>query len=109
MKQYTFEEVTRLSYEELGVIDDPMLLAASTFVSPMLVRYVVRTGQLDARYPDVPLPKLLFAMNQASAEHGDWPHEIGQQSPAGVRNDQVEAYLNVLDTYEPMRTLLGKP
>lgn len=108
MKQYSIEEVRGMTYEQLGAIDDPFELMATTSMSPMLVRYVVRTGQLEARYPNVPLPTLLDVMNQAAGEHIDWPFAASQHSPAGVQNEEVDAYLNVLDTYEPIRKLLGK-
>jgi hypothetical protein len=50
MKQYTFEEVRGLTFAELGAIDDPMALMATGSLAPMLIRYIVRTVQLESRY-----------------------------------------------------------
>lgn len=36
MKQFTFEDVLSLTFDELGAIEDPMQLAATAQVSPML-------------------------------------------------------------------------
>lgn len=44
MEQYTMEDVSRLTYAELGAIEDPALLMATGGVAPMLIRYIVRTG-----------------------------------------------------------------
>lgn len=44
MEQYTMEDVSRLTYAELGAIEDPALLMAIGGVAPMLIRYIVRTG-----------------------------------------------------------------
>ncbi|AVA33802.1 hypothetical protein [Cupriavidus metallidurans] len=95
MKQFTFEEILGLTATELGAIDDPMQLAATGQASPMLVRYVVRTGQLDERYRGVPLRVLLDAINLAAARI-EWPEEVGQKAPLAAKDAEVEAYLDEL-------------
>jgi hypothetical protein len=95
MRQYTFEDVERMSYAELGAVEDPLELAATGFVSPLLVRYVVRTDQLEERYPDIPLCDLLNAMNQAAMNIA-WPMEVGQRAPLAKRDPVVDRYLDAL-------------
>lgn len=95
MKQFTFEEILGLTYTELGAIDDPMQLAATGHVSPMLVRYVVRTGQLDERYRGVPLRVLLDAIDLAAARI-EWLDGVGQKAPLAAKDAEVEAYLDEL-------------
>ena len=98
MKQYTFAEVLRMTSEELGGIDDPMQLAATENVSPMLVRYVIRTSQLDERYRGVPLRALLGAIDIAADKVG-WPETVGQKVPLATKDAEVEAYLDVLQPH----------
>jgi hypothetical protein len=98
MTQLTFDEVQQLTYADLGAIDDPMDLASTGFVSPMLVRYVVRTGQLESRYPGVALPVLLDAINKAATVIA-WPVDVGQQAPVAKRDPAVDAYLDDLQQH----------
>lgn len=94
MKQYTMEEVSRMTYAELGAIDDPMALMSTGGVSPMLVRYVVRTGQRESRYPGVALPMLLRAISEAAVTVG-WPlATVAQAAPLAVQDATVDAYLD---------------
>jgi hypothetical protein len=65
-----FEEVKRMSFARLGAVEDPMNLMATGFVARMLVRYAVRTVQLDERYPGIALPVSLDAMNKAAMDIG---------------------------------------
>ncbi|MCA3186457.1 MAG: hypothetical protein INH12_26760 [Cupriavidus sp.] len=95
MKQYTFEEVLHLTSIELGAIDDPMQLAATGHISPMLVRYVIRTGQLDERYRGIPLRILLNAVDIAAARL-EWPEAVGQKAPLARKDAEIEAYLDAL-------------
>jgi hypothetical protein len=105
---YTFEDVQGMTFEQLGGIDDPMLLMSTTHVSPMLVRYIVRTKQLEARYAGVELPDLLRAIDLAAAFHRDWPFAVGQGAPVSKRDARVDAYLDALDDSEPMKALRAK-
>ncbi|RKP44701.1 hypothetical protein D7S86_27105 [Pararobbsia silviterrae] len=82
-----------MSFEELGAIKDPMDLGSTGFVAPILVRYVVRTDQLQARYAGASLPTLLRAINVAAA-HAHFPPEIGQLAPRAVRSAIVDRYLD---------------
>ncbi|QBR04184.1 hypothetical protein [Paraburkholderia pallida] len=94
MKDYTLQEVSRMTYAELGAIEDPMTLMSTGGVSPMLVRYMVRTGQLESRYPGVALPMLLRAITQAAATV-DWPlATVAQAAPLAVQDAAVDAYLD---------------
>lgn len=98
MHQYTFDEVLHMSYEQLGAIQDPMQLSAATFVSPMLARYLVKTGQLTKRYPEVGLRALLQAIN-AAATTIPWPADVAQKVPAGTRDAKVDEYLDALQPF----------
>jgi hypothetical protein len=95
MEQYSFEDVRRMSYAQLGAIEDPMDLMATGFVSPMLVRYVVRTDQLEQRYANIALPVLLDALNKAVLNVA-WPPEVGQRAPQARRDQIVDNYLDEL-------------
>jgi hypothetical protein len=98
MTQLTFKEVQELTYADLGAIEDPMDIASTGFVFLMLVRYVVRTGQLDSRYPGVALPVLLDAINKAATVLA-WPVDVGQKAPIAERDSAVEAYLDDLQQH----------
>ncbi|WP_460901100.1 hypothetical protein [Paraburkholderia jirisanensis] len=94
MEQYTMEQVSRMTYAELGAIEDPMDLMATGGVAPMLVRYMVRTGQRDTRYPGIALPMLLRAITEAAATVG-WPLDtVAQAAPLAVEDATVDAYLD---------------
>lgn len=95
MKQYSFEEVSQMSFEQLAAIEDPMQLAATGFISPMLVRYVVRTGQLDSRYAGRALSTLLGAIDKATVRI-DLPVIVQQKIPLAVRDSAVDSYLDDL-------------
>ncbi|WP_434666858.1 hypothetical protein P5W99_37690 [Paraburkholderia sp. A3BS-1L] len=95
MEQYSFEEVKRMSFAQLGAVEDPMDLMTTGFASPMLVRYVVRTGQLDERYPNIALPELLDVINEAAAVV-QWSPEVGQRAPMAKRDPIVDQYLDAL-------------
>jgi len=93
MTQYSLEEVGLMSFEQVGAIEDPMDLASTGFISPMLVRYVVRTEQLEARYSGIALPKLLAAIDKAATVI-DWSLIVGQKMPGEERDARVDAYLD---------------
>lgn len=96
MTSYSFVEVNGLSFEALGKIDDPLELMSTGFVSPILARYVVRTGQLDIRYPNIDLPALLMAINFAATSI-PWPlSTVAQKAPLAIRDPDVDAYLDQL-------------
>jgi len=43
MNQHTYDDVQEMTYQQLGEINDAMQLMSTGHVSPILVRYVVRT------------------------------------------------------------------
>ncbi|HGL6714605.1 hypothetical protein NTJ56_20830 [Burkholderia contaminans] len=98
MEQYTLKEISAMSFAQLGAVDDPMLLMACGSMGPILVRYVIRTGQLDARYQGVALPVLLDAILLA-ASNLPWPPEVGQQAPLAKQSAEVDAYLDSLQPH----------
>jgi hypothetical protein len=94
MTQYTLEEVSRMTYDQLGAIEDPMALMSTSGVSAMLVRYMVRTGQRETRYPGIALPMLLHAISEAAATVS-WPLDtVAQAAPLAVQDAAVDAYLD---------------
>ncbi|VVE84457.1 hypothetical protein [Pandoraea sputorum] len=95
MERLTFEDVKRMTFEELEAIDDPVDLAHIGALSPLLVRYVVRTGQLHLRYDGVALPALLEAINKA-VPVTRLPPEVWRKIPFATRDDDVDAYLDRL-------------
>jgi hypothetical protein len=102
MEKYNFDEAQQLGYEGLGAVSDPSLLTATGYISPMLVRYVVRTGQLEQRYPGVPVGLLLNALNLAGAKSeysGDKMRmqKLGPKIQAAERDAEVDVYLDELD------------
>jgi hypothetical protein len=106
MNQYTFEDVKKMTFEQLGAIDDPWLLIATGLTSPMLLRYVVRTGQLETRYAGATLPNVLQALDRAAAAtHGGWPFDVSQKAPLAVCDADVDKYLDALDTTRPVKEL----
>lgn len=105
MHQLSYNDVQKLSYEQLAAIDDPMALMATGQVSPILLRYVVRTEQLQGRYGEVPLPILMDAIGRAAAIQGDWPFAVGQKAPQAVRDKDVDDYLDRLDALGPLKIL----
>lgn len=116
MRQYNFSEVRSMSFEELGAIEDSMALVNTGHVSPMVVRYVVRTGQLDQRYPAVPLPQLLDAIDCACAEYEqsskaaplDWVNSISQPLQAATGSNVVDEYLDALGPGISLRIPTGR-
>lgn len=99
MEQYTMEDVSLLTYAELGAIEDPALLMATGGVAPMLIRYIVRTGQLDNRFPGISLTMLLSAIGKAAA-NVEWPIEtVAQLAPQAVQNAVVDQYLDTLQPH----------
>lgn len=88
-----------MTFAELAAIEDPMQLMSTGFVAPMLIRYVVLTGQLESRYPNSVLPVLLDKMNNAALKI-DWDSNgVGQKAPLGVRDTVVDNYLDALNKY----------
>ena len=98
MKQFTFEDVLSLTFDELGAIEDPMQLAATAQVSPMLVRYVIRTDQLEERYRGVRMRTLLGAIVVAAAAV-KWPNVVGQKALLAQKDADVDAYLDELQPH----------
>ncbi len=95
----TMDEIRGMSYDELGAIEDPSTLMSGLTVSPMIVRYMVRTGQLATRYPGVDLPTLLDAIDSAAAIV-EWPYFTGGQTLHLVEHDaEVEKYLDEIQPY----------
>jgi hypothetical protein len=69
---------------------------ATTSLSPMLVPYVVHTGQLERRYPRIPLSPLLDAIFKA-ATMIPWPLDtVAQRAPLAKQDADVDAYLDEL-------------
>lgn len=93
-QRYTIEEVRGMTFAQLGAIEDPFELMNKLTVSPMLVRYLVRTDQLKKRYPDVELPKLLDAIDIAAAVV-QWPiFTVGQTLHLATQDPEVDKYLD---------------
>lgn len=75
-----------------------MQLMSTHFVSPMLVRYVVRTGQLEQRYSGLSLTTLLNALNLA-ATMIQLPPGVTQKAPSATRDAEVDGYLDALSPH----------
>lgn len=105
-----------MSFEQLGAIDNPMELTNTGHVSPMVVRYVVRTGQLSQRFPVMALPQLLDAIDGACAAHEqsskmarlDWVKNISQPLQAAERDSMVDAYLDAIAPEIALRVPTGR-
>ena len=96
MPAYTLHDVYSMTFEQLGAVQDPFELMSTGAVSPMLLRYVVRNGQLHARYSDADLPALLMAINYA-ATFVQWPMStVAQKAPVAILDPDVDAYLETL-------------
>ena len=116
MRQYNFSEVRSMSFEQLGAIDDPMDLVNTGHVSPMVVRYVVRTGQLTQRYPVVTLPQLLDAIDGACVAYEQsskaaplhWSNNLSQPLQAAVGDTVVDEYLDALAPEIALRIPTGR-
>lgn len=99
MKQFELDEVRAMSFEQLGAVEDPMDLMATGSVAPILVRYAVRTGQLERRYPGIALPTLLDAIMK-SATMINWPlATVAQKAPRAKQDADVDAYLDELQPH----------
>lgn len=99
MRQFELDEVRAMSFEQLGAIEDPVDLMATGSVAPILVRYTVRTGQLERRYPGIALPTLLDAIMK-SATMIDWPlATVAQKAPQAKQDADVDAYLDELQPH----------
>lgn len=99
MKQFKLDDVRAMSFEQLGAIEDPMDLMATGSIAPILVRYVVRTGQLERRYSGIALTTLLDAIMK-SATMIDWPLDtVAQKAPLGKQDAGVDAYLDKLQPH----------
>lgn len=116
MHQYSFAEVRAMSFEQLGAIDSSMELTNTGHVSPMVVRYVVRTGQLNQRFPVVTLPQLLDAIDGACAAHEQssraaplhWVNDVSQPLQAAVGDSTVDAYLDAIAPEIALRIPTGR-
>lgn len=99
---YTYEAVKNMTFAGLGAIEDPTELMGTGFASPLVVRYIVRTGQLQERYPSISLIDLLEAIQAAGAAwefkssemQQHWVYKLSQLVQAGVRNPVVDEYLD---------------
>ncbi|VVE87674.1 hypothetical protein PBR20603_01611 [Pandoraea bronchicola] len=99
MKQYELDEVRAMSFERLGAIEDPVDLMATGSIAPILVRYAVRTGQLERRYPGVALSALLDAIMK-SATMINWPLDtVAQKAPQAKQDADVDTYLDELQPH----------
>lgn len=95
MKQYTLDEVRAMSFEQLGAIDDPMMLMATGTTAALTVRYLVRTNQLDLIKPRRTLPEVLHVMAHA-ATLVPWTIELGQLIPQARQTKVVDDYVAAL-------------
>lgn len=94
MKRYTYGGGEGRTFEQYGAINDANELAAAEFVSPVLVRCVVRIGRLET----CALSQVLDA-NNAVAAKVSLPYE-NWQLVSHVRRDQfVDAFLDALQPY----------
>jgi hypothetical protein len=90
-------EVRLMSYDQLGAIADPMALMATGSTASLTLRYLVRTGQLERRFPGQALPELLHVMAHAAPlVQARWTFDVMQKLPQGVQDDDVDAYLDEL-------------
>lgn len=100
--QYKYEEVLAMTFDQLGSITDPTMLMATGCVSPMVIRYVIRTGQLEDRFAHSSLSELLEAVNAAHLvwdggkpeQQRAWAERLSQQIPIADRNSGVDSYLD---------------
>lgn len=91
MAELTFEAVRQMTYEDFETIADPMELTTMGLLSPLLVAYVVRTGQLELRYAGIALPDLLDAINNAGT--------MIPWCPVALRSFCAEQPVAVMDAY----------
>lgn len=98
MKQYTLKEITAMSFAALGAIEDPIALMACGSPAPIVVRYAVRTGQLDTRYPNLTPHALLDAIFLAAGRL-PMPAKVGQLVTHGKKNADVDEYLDSLQPH----------
>lgn len=98
MAELTFEAVKQMTDEELDAIGQPAILTKMAFMSPMLVAYVVRTGQFYARFAGIALPVLLNAINNAGTMI-PWCPEAARNVCAEQRDAAVDAYLDRLQVH----------
>ncbi|AKK24714.1 hypothetical protein MB84_28255 (plasmid) [Pandoraea oxalativorans] len=98
MTKLTFEAIKQMTYEDLEAIGDPMDLTGIGFISPMLVAYAVRTGQLHSRYAGIALPELLNAINNATTMIASCPDAI-RNACSEQRDVMVDAYLDRLQQH----------
>jgi hypothetical protein len=97
-----------MTFTELGEIEDPFELMDKLTVSPMLVRYMVQTAQLETRYPGVQLPELLDAIDIAVARV-QWPiFTVGQTLHLAEHNPEIEKYLDEIQSWTEQVLKTGK-
>lgn len=93
--QLSTEEVKRMSFDQIGAIDDPLRLAATGTIAPMLIRYVAATEQLQTRFGECSVPELIDAINYAFCRT-PWDQMLGQTMVNRVRDAQTDQYLDEL-------------
>lgn len=96
MHQFSRDEALALGFEGLGAIDDPSLLVATGTIAALAVRYIVRTGQLQRRFPGRDL-LAVFRLVERNAVVLPWPFDVSQRMPLEEQGDEVDRYLDALD------------
>jgi hypothetical protein len=92
--KYSLNDVEQMGYEQLGAINDPSeLTRTGGSTSPMILRYIVRTGQLKERFPDTDFITLLMSIGFAVSrlEH---THQILLKIIDGNRDTDADNYLD---------------
>lgn len=97
IKNYSIEDVSRMTFSQLRAITDPMTLMGTGSIAPMVVRYAVRTDQLESLFPNKTMPELLHVIAHAAPIIEDrWTFHVQQTMPSGARDDEVDSYLKAL-------------
>ncbi|MGK3726793.1 hypothetical protein [Stenotrophomonas sp. 6O] len=105
-----------MSFDQLGAIENSLELSNTGRVSPMIIRYVVRTGQLRARFPVVPLVQLLDAVDGACIAYEQsskaaplhWVNNVSQPLQVAAGDAVVDEYLDAIAAEVAVRIPTGR-
>ncbi|HGO6129699.1 hypothetical protein KDX04_27245 [Burkholderia cenocepacia] len=98
MHKYTLKEINEMTFAQIAAIEDPGVLMGCGSPAPIFVRYLVRTGQLDERFPNLTPHALLDALLVAGGKL-QMTMDVGQLAPSGEKNEVVDAYLDSLQPH----------
>ncbi len=96
-KNYSLEDVSRMTFAQLAAIDDPLSLMGAGGTAPVTLRYAIRTGQLESLFPGKTMAELLRVITHAAPIVMDrWTFHVQQTMPGGEQDDEVDSYLKAL-------------